>query len=148
MIKEGGHRQHKISKITLLETYLTLKVDKQINDKERIMAARENEELMAFIESLISWTSSKTLFLKEYRITSDNMAIFICNSFKCDIYDEHYSVSSLTFMKYGEYKTSKGILKVYIYILGTVTTCLWPFESKVSQLLKANFIFFLKYTWD
>jgi len=33
---------------------LTLLVDKQLNDKERICAAQENEDLMGLLESLIS----------------------------------------------------------------------------------------------
>jgi len=41
LIKSGGHKQQKI-------------IDKQINDKERTAAAMENEELLNFIENLIS----------------------------------------------------------------------------------------------
>ena len=54
-IKAGGHRQYKMSKFLTL-VLITNKniVNKQINDKERIAAARENEELMSFLESLIS----------------------------------------------------------------------------------------------
>jgi len=40
-IKEGGHKHRKI-------------IDKQLNDKERLIAAQENETLMNSIEMLIS----------------------------------------------------------------------------------------------
>jgi len=41
ILKPGSHKQKKI-------------IDKQLNDKERICAAQENEDLMGLLESLIS----------------------------------------------------------------------------------------------
>jgi len=38
----------------LLGKIIKFLVDKQLNDKERIAAAKENEDLMGFLETLIS----------------------------------------------------------------------------------------------
>lgn len=56
LIKAGGHKQQKISKFWFLiwKFLVLLLVDKQINDKERTAAAMENEELLNFLENLIS----------------------------------------------------------------------------------------------
>lgn len=54
VISPGGHKMKSTSNFALLVFSQKTVVDKQLNDKERVTAAKENEELIGFIESLIS----------------------------------------------------------------------------------------------